>query len=245
VRGPVEPAPGVHGLGDHIVNWYVIEDGGRLTAVDAGLPGYASTLEADLRAAGFLLTDVDAVVLTHADGDHTGVAPVLQAAGARVLVHTADEPLLRNPSQMRGERSPRRFLGNLWRPSMLKIFGHTLRHGARPAKVQGAETFADGDVLDVPGRPRVVHTPGHTAGHCALHLADRGVLFAGDAVITHEIVTGGDGVRLMPSWLNEDNRAAEASLAVLEPLEADVLLPGHGEPWREGVAAAVASVRAH
>ena len=32
-----------------------------------------------------------------------------------------------------------------------------------------------------PGRPRVVFTPGHTYGHCALHLPDRDVLLTGDA----------------------------------------------------------------
>jgi glyoxylase-like metal-dependent hydrolase (beta-lactamase superfamily II) len=40
--------------------------------------------------------------------------------------------------------------------------------------------FGEG-TLDVAGRPVVVHTPGHTCGHCCLHLPDRGVLLAGDA----------------------------------------------------------------
>ena len=31
-----------------------------------------------------------------------------------------------------------------------------------------------------PGRPRVIHTPGHTAGNAALSLADRDVLIVGD-----------------------------------------------------------------
>ena len=37
-------APGVHRLGSSLVNWYLVEEGGRLTAVDAGLPGYRKTL---------------------------------------------------------------------------------------------------------------------------------------------------------------------------------------------------------
>ena len=52
VKGPVEIVPGVYGLGDDMVNWYVVDDGGRLTAVDAGVPGFAKTLEADLRSIG-------------------------------------------------------------------------------------------------------------------------------------------------------------------------------------------------
>jgi glyoxylase-like metal-dependent hydrolase (beta-lactamase superfamily II) len=37
--------------------------------------------------------------------------------------------------------------------------------------------YANG-TLDVPGSPRVVFSPGHTYGHCALHLPDGDVLLA-------------------------------------------------------------------
>ena len=50
-----------------------------------------------------------------------------------------------------------------------------------PAPTSG---FADEEVLDVPGRPRVIHTPGHTAGNAALSLADREVLIVGDTLAT-------------------------------------------------------------
>ncbi len=244
MRGPRELAPGVYGLGTELINWYLVEDGGRLTAVDAGLPGFAATLEGDLRSLGFAPPDVAAVVLTHSDGDHTGLAPRLREAGARVLIHAADAAALRKPGPKGGDASPRHFVANVWRPVTRAVIRDTVRHGGlKPAKVEDPETFSDGDVLDVPGRPRVVHTPGHTAGHCALHFEDRGVLFVGDALLTHHLVAKGD-IRLMPPFVNEDNRACLASLARLEPLQADLLLCGHGEPWRAGPAAAVAQARA-
>src|SRR5215218_2781743 len=31
-------ADGVHRIGEHFLNWYLVEEGGRLTVVDAGLP---------------------------------------------------------------------------------------------------------------------------------------------------------------------------------------------------------------
>ena len=135
-------------------------------------------------------------------------------------------------------------LANLWRPLPRVILRDTLRNGGmRPSKVADPETFSDGDVLDVPGRPKVIHTPGHTAGHSALLFEGKRVLFAGDAIITHELVTGGAGVRLMPHFVNEDNRACLVSLDRLEPVDADLVLVGHGTPWRDGPAAAARQAR--
>jgi glyoxylase-like metal-dependent hydrolase (beta-lactamase superfamily II) len=108
----------------------------------------------------------------------------------------------------------------------------------------GAETFEDAAVLDVPGRPRVIHTPGHTPGHCALLFEQRGALFAGDALCTWNPVTGQLGPQRFPSALNVNNAQALESLDRIEGLEAQVVLPGHGEPYREEPRGAVAAARA-
>ena len=43
---------------------------------------------------------------------------------------------------------------------MLHLVGHFLRNGvARTVPVAETSGFADEEVLDVPGRPRVIHTP--------------------------------------------------------------------------------------
>jgi glyoxylase-like metal-dependent hydrolase (beta-lactamase superfamily II) len=241
VKGPIEITEGVHGLGTEIVNWYLVEEGGRLTAVDAGLPGFANTLEDDLRQIGHSTADVDAVVLTHSDSDHTGVVPRLQEAGARVLIHSKDEPAARKPGPKKGDASVRNVLMNAWRRMPRTVFAHTMKHGLKPSKVEGAETFEDGDVLDVPGAPRVVHTPGHTGGHCAIVFDQKGVAFVGDAMITHRLVT--ETVSLMPHYLNEDNAACRESLDVIEALDADIVLVGHGDPWRDGAAKAAQEAR--
>src|SRR5689334_16177547 len=99
-----QPAtPGITRLGTEIVNWYLVDDGGRLTAVDAALPGYERSLEADLQQHGYKLGDIEAVVLTHSDGDHFGMAARMHAAGVRVLVHSADEERLRKPGAKSGD----------------------------------------------------------------------------------------------------------------------------------------------
>jgi glyoxylase-like metal-dependent hydrolase (beta-lactamase superfamily II) len=243
-RARANVAPGVHALGSRIVNWYLVEEDGQLTAVDSGLPRFAETLEADLRALGHEVGDVEAVVLTHSDGDHMGMARALQEAGARVLIHADDDESLRKPGPKSGDASPMHLLPLLVRPAFWRFMGPMARAGGgKPPKVEGAETFRDGQVLDVPGRPRALHTPGHTNGHSALLFAARGVLFVGDELCTWNPLTGEREPQVMPKPFNVDFERCFESLGALERLDAEVLLPGHGEPWREGAAAAVARAR--
>jgi len=228
-------SPGVHRLGSPLVNWYLVEDGGRLTAVDAGLPGFAGDLDADLRRIGKRPEDVEAVVLTHSDSDHTGVASVLKDAGARVFIHEDDDQTLRKPGPKGGDASPLHMLRLMWRPAFWRFFGGMTRGGgARATKIEGAETYRDGDVLDVPGRPRAVHVPGHTPGQSALHFAAPGALFAGDSLCTWNPLSGERRPQLMPGPFNESNADSRRSLDALERVDAELVLPGHGEPWREG-----------
>jgi glyoxylase-like metal-dependent hydrolase (beta-lactamase superfamily II) len=242
--GARQVAPGVWRLGTDFINYYAVEEGGRLTIVDAGAPKFGATLKAQLGAAGFSLAHVEAVVLTHSDSDHTGVVPLLQEAGARVLIHEADEETLRNPRPKTGDGRPSRLLRELWRPGLWRMMATMTRAGAaRPPKVEGAETYSDGDLLDVPGRPRVIHTPGHTAGNSAIHFEERGVLFAGDTMCSLNPLTRERGPQLMPHSFNVSNVQARESLAKIEGLDADVVLFGHGEPWGGGVAGAVARAR--
>jgi glyoxylase-like metal-dependent hydrolase (beta-lactamase superfamily II) len=104
--------------------------------------------------------------------------------------------------------------------------------------------FEPGDVLDVPGRPTPVFSPGHTYGHCALHLADRDVLLAGDAVVTLDPYTGRTGPRIVAGAATADSDLALRSLDALAATGARLVLPGHGEPWRQGAAAAAELARA-
>jgi glyoxylase-like metal-dependent hydrolase (beta-lactamase superfamily II) len=240
-----EVAPGVFRLGTHIVNWYVVQDGEGLTAVDAGLPGFGDTLEDDLGAHGLEPGRVEAVVLTHSDGDHTGLASRFKEAGAQVLIHQADAPALAKPAAKSGDAAPGKLVRHLWRPALWRFFGYMARRGGgKPPAVEADVTFADGDVLDVPGRPRVLHTPGHTSGHSALLLEDRGVLFVGDSLCTWNPLTGSRTPQLMPHAFNEDNGACVISLDVIAGADAGVLLPGHGDPWHGSPSKAAERARA-
>jgi len=237
----MEVASGVRRLGSRYTNFYLIEDRGKLTLLDAGLPGYWPHLIAELESMGMGVGSIDAVLITHHHPDHVGVAERVRRAGsARVYAHASDSPLIT------GEQSspPPNFFAQIWRPLVFRYFVHSVMAGAaRRTPVAHLQTFADGEVLDVPGRPRVIHVPGHTSGQCALVLESRRVLFSADALVTIDLLNGRPGPNVPPDFVNDDSRQVVESLLAIEQVEADVVLPGHGKPWRSGVREAVRLAR--
>ncbi len=101
-----------------------------------------------------------------------------------------------------------------------------------------------GQQLSVPGQPVVVGLPGHTRGSVGYVLRDRGVCFTGDALVTLNLLTGRRGPQLLAAAFTEDSRLALSSLGRIAELDADILLPGHGEPWHGPMSEAVAQARA-
>jgi glyoxylase-like metal-dependent hydrolase (beta-lactamase superfamily II) len=243
----MQVAAGVERVHEFVINCYLIEEAGSLTLVDAGIGATWDLLLAGLTSIGRSLGDIEAVLLTHAHTDHIGMAERIRTeAPAPVFIHAADRGAL-----LAGKRPPNA-------PDNRAGMGAALRHGftyrllwyfARKGAfstpiVAEAGAFTDGQVLDVPGRPRIIHAPGHTPGSSAILFDDRGVLCTGDAIVTLDAVTGATGARLAPAAFSSDPAGARASLARLEGLSAELILPGHGEPFHGTPAAAVAKARA-
>jgi glyoxylase-like metal-dependent hydrolase (beta-lactamase superfamily II) len=240
---PVEVVPGVWAAGSRYVNYYIVDGGADgLTLIDAGLPGYARQLGATLASIGHTPADVRAVLLTHGHVDHVGMAQPLADAGATVYLHEADAALASDP---RLNKTDRPLWPYLRYPATVAFVVHAVREGA--TKHRGAPALAsmrDGDTLEVPGKPRVIHAPGHTAGSCVLEFAEHGAVLVGDLLCTVNPVLGrGDVPQLQTRGSNADSDQAMSSLDRLAGVQARTVLPGHGGPWRDGVAAAVEAAR--
>ena len=230
-------AASLHRVGSDLVNSYLVEDAGGVTVIDAGLPGNYRDLLAELTAMGRSIGDVRAVILTHADTDHIGYAERLRRDhGIPIRVHELDAARARGEDKSNGKAGPMK-IGPL-----LRFLWYGVRHGAlRIPQISEVVTFGDGETLQLPGEPRVIHLPGHTAGSVAFHVAAVDAVFVGDALTTRSVLTGAVGPQPAPFTL--EPAEAQASLDRLDGVTATWVLPGHGPPWNRGVPEALRRVR--
>jgi len=237
-----EVIPGIQRIEDAGTNCYLLEHDGDLVFVDAGLPlTWHQTHEA-LRRMGRTWAQVSDIVVTHAHFDHLGFAARAQReAGVKVWVHPDDHRIAHHPYRYRPGRP--RLLYPLMYPKALSVLGPMVRSGA--LRVEGVEHVEDLTAGPLPAGLEVVETPGHTDGHCVLHLPDLGVVFTGDALVTLDPYTGRTGPRVVAQAGTSDAPLARRSLDLVAATGAHTVLPGHGEPWTHGAreAAELAATR--
>jgi glyoxylase-like metal-dependent hydrolase (beta-lactamase superfamily II) len=238
----IEVADRVYRLGADLVNWFIVEDAGKFTIIDAGNPNQYDQLPVAMADLGHAMENIEAIVLTHAHGDHLGSSSrIKKDSEATVHVHHDDVALAKGDAHREYERH---FVRDLHHPFSWKSLAFFMRGGAMKAPpVHELVEFGHGEVLDLPGRPRVIATPGHTDGSSCLELTDRKVLFTGDSLVTLNIVTGDRTPRIMPGSFNKDSQRSLDSLNELKSSTADVILPGHGEPLSGPVPDAVATAQ--
>lgn len=237
-------APGIHRLEHAYVNCYLVEDAGAVTIVDAAFPSTWQHLLSALSEIGRSLADVSALVLTHAHFDHVGfAAQAVRELQVPVWVHPGDQELAAHPYRYQREHTP--FLYPFKYPKATRVLAAMTAAGALTVKgVNDVRLLPSSGVLDVPGSPTVVFTPGHTFGHCALHFPDRDTVISGDALVTLDPYTGVTGPQIVSGAATADSVEAMRTLDALVATDASIVLPGHGEPWRGGIEAAVDHARA-
>ncbi|EXF24983.1 Zn-dependent hydrolase [Nesterenkonia sp. AN1] len=236
-------APGIHLVSQANVNCYVVEAEDGITLIDAGLPRMWHEVMEVLKTRQRMPYEVKALVLTHGHFDHLGFAlRAQQSLGIPVIIHHEDAELATRPYRYVTERN--RLLYPLGHPQSLPLLGRMVGSGALTVKgVHGVQLMTAGSVLEVPGFPVPVHTPGHTDGHCILHFPDRRAVFTGDALVTLDPYTGQTGPQIVAGAATKDTAQAISSLDAIALTEADHLLPGHGAVWSDGAEAAVTAAR--
>lgn len=190
--------------------------GERVTIVDTGPPRSASRILTALRRLGRSADQVEHILITHYHPDHLGgLAGLLAHVPARVGVHATEAPAVCGDA-------PLPF------PVRYRRLAHSLAPAMRWVRRCPVDTILhDGDQLPVLGGIRIIHTPGHTPGHIALHLPERGVLIAGDALQRRP-----SGLTPPARLVTADWGEALHSIDRLSALDFDILALSHFPPLR-------------
>jgi glyoxylase-like metal-dependent hydrolase (beta-lactamase superfamily II)/predicted ester cyclase len=218
-RGPEQIADGVWivrgGFPMKTMNVYLLADNGGVTVFDAGI----ADMTAAVAAAGARLGGIKRVVLGHADADHRGAAPGLEAP---VYCHPAERAAAESDETYR----------DYWDMSKLAPHGRALLSRLLPVwdggAVEVAGTVKEGD--DVAGF-RVVELPGHAPGLIGLFRESDRLALVSDCFYTLDPQTGIKGAARVPHpAFDEDVEQARASIRKLAALEPSAAWAGHADP---------------
>jgi glyoxylase-like metal-dependent hydrolase (beta-lactamase superfamily II) len=226
-------APGVWGMRDVFVNFYMIQntEGEDWTLIDAGLKWSAGKIR---RMANYLFgenTKPKAIVLTHAHFDHVGsLKKLTEEWDVPVYSHYMEIPYLTGkasypPPDPTVGGGLMAYMACVYPKSPINIWSHV---NVLPT---------DGSIPSLP-EWRYLHTPGHAPGHISLFRESDRVLIAGDAFVTtkqesalavafqKKIISG------PPKYFTYDWRASKNSVMDLAALQPKVAATGHGRPMR-------------
>lgn len=225
------PWPGV----PHGNVWAVAADGG-IVLFDTGIGGKGGLRRFDiaLAQAGFGLEDVRLLVCTHSHTDHYGLAaPIVAGAGCELWMHPAwghvrlmaDDPAAALENRIEVARQ------SGVPPAALERY----RAMRKDDDDNGIDAIVEPDRDLVPGVEvetdlgnwQVYETPGHAPSHVVLHQPERKLMISGDHLLGRTVLFFDYGHS--PDPIGEFQRGLDE----IEPLDVDLVLPGHGRTFRE------------
>ncbi len=224
------PWPGV----PHGNVWAVASDGG-IVLFDTGLGGRGRMRQFDLALAqiGFGLEDVRLLVCTHSHTDHYGLAaPIVEGAGCELWMHPAWEHVRLLADDPKAALERRIEIG---RESGVPIASLERFRESREDDDHGIDAIVEPDRDLLPGVEvetdlgtwQVYETPGHAPSHVVLHQPERKLLISGDHLLGRTVLFFDYGHT--PDPIGEFLRGLEE----VEPLDVDLVLPGHGRTFRD------------
>jgi glyoxylase-like metal-dependent hydrolase (beta-lactamase superfamily II) len=237
----VELVPGVHRIEAEVGGrplYLFAFLGERRLLLDAGCASTVSEFIVPfLERMGLGLLDLDVLVVTHSDLDHQGGAHLLKRANPSLWVTCGvlDIPLISDPEVLLA----------------LRYQAYAERHGIAPDEsalawmrlesggaVRVDVGWSGGELLELgpDWTVRILHVPGHSAGHVAVYDERSRALFAGDC-LQGAVYLGLDGTpKLCPTYTHVDDYLETASqVESLAPREL------HGCHWPAARGAEVAA----
>jgi glyoxylase-like metal-dependent hydrolase (beta-lactamase superfamily II) len=230
------------------VNTYLVRADDGYLLVDCGwdTADTLQALEGHLRALDIAIGDVRHLVITHIHPDHYGLAGRLrELSQAELSFHRlerlyiesryadSDELLEEMHEWLRMNGTPVAELDRLNFGSM--GIRERVRIAFPDRTLDGGEEITSGKFAF-----KVIWTPGHSTGHICLYDAAHKILLSGDHVLPHITPSVGLHVRAASNPLAD----YLDSLRLIGRLEAELVMPGHGEPFH-GLPERTAELIAH
>jgi len=231
------------------VNVFLLRDGAGFTLIDTGLQTDESrqVLNQKLAALKVPVERIERILITHIHPDHFGLAAELrERATAELVIHRLEVALM-EPRYARAEdlvHDVAAWLSKNGVPAAEAEFVKSASMAAREfVSVVEPDTLLEGaERLPVDGSEiEVIWTPGHSPGHCCFYWPARGVLFSGD----HLLPKISPNIGLHPQSGADPLDDYLASLQHIGRLEVDMVLPAHGNPFRDHRARIAEIVRHH
>jgi glyoxylase-like metal-dependent hydrolase (beta-lactamase superfamily II) len=221
---------GVAGIKILFVNAYIVSNEDKTwVLVDAGLSGSAKRIKQAAEELFGENASPEAILLTHGHFDHVGALKELaEEWNVPVYAHALEMPYL---SGLSSYPPPDPTVGGGAMAYMSWLYPN------KPINLGDYLHFypADGTVPFLPGW-KLIHTPGHTAGHVSFFRESDGTLIAGDAFVTTKqeslraVIFQRKEIHGPPSYFTSDWQAAEVSVRTLNNLHPDIAATGHGVP---------------
>ena len=225
------PWPGVpHG------NAWAVEAEEGIVLFDTGIGGKDRLRQLDLALAqaGYGLEDIGLLVCTHAHVDHYGLAAgIVEAAGCELWMHPAwehvrllaDDPAAALDHRLEVARQSGVPAAALERYREAREGDEET--GIDAIQVPDRELLPGVEVETKLGTWQVYETPGHAPSHVVLHQPERKLMISGDHLLGRVVLFFDYGHT--PDPIGEFLRGLDE----VEPLDVDLVLPGHGRPFRD------------
>lgn len=199
------------------------DDEQGLTLVDTGYPGQFELLVKAMNKEGFVMKDLQYIVLTHQDIDHVGNVKeiIKQVPDVKVICYKEEEPYIN------GTKSPTKLmtLGKKLAdvPEQVKALYEGMKRFFENNKVNVDITVQDNENLPCAKAAKVIFTPGHTPGHMSLYIEKYNLLIAGDLLDIRE-----GEIAKMSEEFNDDQGKYIASLNKIKGLHIKTVISYHG-----------------
>lgn len=196
------------------VNCYLIKTETGFVLIDTGASNKRMELEKDLENAGCTPGNLNLIVITHGDFDHTGNAKYLREKfSAKIAMHSDDCGMVEQGDMFSNRK------GNFFIKKLAPfLFGFGKSERFNPDLY-----LEDGDDLSEYGlNANIIHIPGHSKGSIGILTTDDD-FFCGDLLEN----TKSPGL----NSIMDDKAAADISIEKLKSLEIKTVYPGHGESF--------------